>query len=189
VIAYIFKDRIKAGMQGYFLRNRSRYSYDFKQDIRDGLGNSIGICRQGFHYCSESDLDEELVKLRDRRALSRVENASQKDNIMVFRKHIELSGRDCQDVYRDCQVNGVVDILQMSTRHWTYKMDNPFRTIFVSDGEKISSLKANRDYHVNMILRYGGKKGYKLERYRLILCRDGIRKLVRINDGNPEEIS
>ena len=189
VIAYIFKDRIKAGMQGYFLRNRSRYSYDFKQDIRDGLGNSIGICRQGFHYCSESDLDEELVKLRDRRALSRVENASQKDNIMVFRKHIELSGRDCQDVYRDFQVNGVVDILRMSTRHWTYKMDNPFRTIFISDGEKISSLKANRDYHVNMILRYGGKKGYKLERYRLILCRDGIRKLVRINDGNPEVIS
>ncbi|MBE6399539.1 MAG: hypothetical protein E7041_05280 [Lentisphaerae bacterium] len=189
VIAYIFKDRIKAGMQGYFLRNRSRYSYDFKQDIRDGLGNSIGICREGFHYCSEQDLDDELVKLRDRRMLSRLENASQKDNIMVFRKRIELSGSSCQDIYRDFQVNGVVDILRMSTRHWTYKMDNPFRTIFISDGETISSLKANRDYHVNMILRYGGKKGYKLERYRLILCRDGIRSLEKIVSANSQTIS
>ncbi len=181
VVAYIFKDRIKAVMQGYFLKHRSRYSYDFQQKIRNALGDDIGICREGFHYCSESDLDPHIIKLRDRRTLGRLENASQKDNVMVFRKRIELSGVRGSDVYETFDVNGVVDILRISTRHWTYKMDNPHRTIFISDGHNIESIRANRDYHVNLILRYGSRNGEdKFERYRLILCRGGIRKLEKI---------
>ncbi len=181
VIAYIFKDRIKAVMQGYFLKHRSRYSYDFRQKIRNALGDDIGICSEGFHYCSESDLDPHIVKLRDRRTLGRLENASQKDNVMVFRKRIELSGVRNRDIYEKFNINGVVDILRISTRHWTYKMDNPHRTIFISDGQNIETIRANRDYHVNMVLRYGSRGGEdKFERYRLILCRDGIRKLEKI---------
>ena len=181
VIAYIFKDRIKAGMQNYFLRHRSRYSYDFQQKIRDGLGNDVGMCREGFLYCSEAELDKKIVKLRDRRTLSRLENASLKDNVMVFRKRIELSGRGCSDIHREFDVNGVVDILRISTRHWTYKMDNPHRMVYISDGQKISAVKANRDYHVNLIIRYGRKGGEdKFQRFRLILCRDGIRKLEKV---------
>ncbi len=182
VVAYIFKDRIKAVMQGYFLKHRSRYSYDFRQKIRNALGDEIGMCSEGFHYCSESDLDPQIIRLRDRRTLGRLENASQKDNVMVFRKRIELSGVRNKDIYEKFNVNGMVDILRISTRHWTYKMDNPYRVIFISDGKEINPIRANRDYHVNMILRYGNKNGRdKFERFRLILCRDGIRKLEKVN--------
>jgi hypothetical protein len=140
------------------------------------------MCREGFHYCSETDLDEKIIRLRDRRALSRLENASLKDNVMVFRKRIDLYGNRCADIHRDFHVNAIVDILRISTRHWTYKMDNPHLIIHISDGENIESLKANRDYHVNMIVRYGGRAAGrdKFQRYRLILCRDGIRKLEKV---------
>ena len=178
VIAYMFKDRIKSSLQLYCMNHRNRYSYDFRQKIRDGLGNEIGICREGFSYCNANELDKDITITRNRHTLSRLENGSLEENVMVFRKRIEIYGNPCRDIFQEFAVDGIVDIMRLNVRHWTYKMDNPSRSIYTSDGKTIHRMKARRDYHVNMVLRYGERNGEDIfERYRLVICRNGIRQL------------
>ncbi len=179
VVAYMFKDRIKSQLQLLCINKRSRYAYDYRQKVYDGLGNEIGICREGFRHCDGSDLnDSELLRVRNRTTLSRLEDGSLNENVLVYRKKIELFGDGCKNIFQEFDVNGIVNIYRFNIRHWLYKMDNPKQTIFLSDGKQIRPIKAFRDYHVNIVLRYG-EKGGKEEyiRYRLVLCRSGIRKL------------
>ncbi|MBE6357240.1 MAG: hypothetical protein E7058_09050 [Lentisphaerae bacterium] len=178
VVAYMFKDRIKSSLQLYFMKHRYRYSYDFRQKIRDDLGHEIGVCSEGFSYSNAKEVDRHVVSARNRHTLSRLENGSLEENVMVFRKKIEIFGNPCRDIFREFDVDGIVDIMRLNVRHWTYKMDNPSKPIYFSDGENVQKLKARRDYHVNMVLRYGERDGKdQFERYRIVLCRNGIRRL------------
>ncbi|MBQ9786754.1 MAG: hypothetical protein IJW33_01110 [Lentisphaeria bacterium] len=184
VIAYMFKDRIKSSLQLYCLSHRNRYSYDFRQKIRDGFGHEIGICREGFSYFNAKELDPAVTTARNRHTLSRLENGSLEENVMAFRKKIEIFGNPCRDIFQEFDVDGIVDIMRLNVRHWTYKMDNPSRIIHISDGKNIRQLKARRDYHVNMVIRYGERHGEdSLERYRIVLCRNGIRRLEKFNNN------
>lgn len=184
VISYMFKDRIKSSLQLYCLSKRNRYSYDFKQKIRDGLGHDIGVCREGFSYFNANELDSAVIAARNRHTLSRLENGSMEENVMAFRKRIEVYSNPCRDIFQEFDVDGIVDILRLNVRHWTYKMDNPLRTIYTSDGKEVKKLEARRDYHVNMVVRFGERHGTdSLIRYRIVLCRDGIRRLERLNEN------
>ena len=188
VIAYMFKDRIKSSLQLYCLSHRNRYSYDFRQKIRDGLGNIIGLCREGFTYCNARELETPVTACRNRHTLSRLENGSREENVMAFSKHIEIYSDPCRDIFKEFDVDGIVDIMRLNVRHWTYKMDNPTRYVYTSDGENINKLKAHRDYHINMVVRYGERDGEdRFERYRLVLCRNGIRRLEKF-DQNGDQI-
>lgn len=184
VIAYMFKDRIKSSLQVYCMSHRNRYSYDFKQKIRDGFGTEIGVCMEGFSYCNASELSEKITRTRNRHTLSKLENGSFEENVMSFRKKIEIYGNPCRDIFQEFDVDGIVDIMRLNVRHWTYKMDNPSRIIYTSDGKKVEKLKAKRDYHVNVVVRYGERDGEDhFERYRLVLCRNGIRHLERFDEN------
>ena len=178
VAAYMFKDRIKFILQNYCLSKRSRYSYDYRQKVFDGLGNKVGVFHEGFRYCNAKDLDSEICAVRNRTMLSRLENGSLEENVLVYRKKIELSGNACKDIFQEFNVEGVVNIYRLNIRHWLNKMDNPTRTVFHSDGTRISELKARRDYHVNIVIKLS-KKGSpsKYTRCRMVLCRSGIRLL------------
>ena len=78
--------------------------------------------------------------------------------------------------------------MRLNVRHWTYKMDNPTRSVYTSDGKQINKLKAHRDYHINMVVRYGERNGDDhFERYRIVLCRNGIRRLERF-DSNGDQV-
>ena len=182
VIAYMFKDRIKTQLQLYFIAKRSRYSYDYKQKIFDGFGNEIGVFREGFRYCNGKDIDEKIIRVRNRTAVGRLVNGSQEENVLVYRKKIELKGNACKNIFSEFNVDGVVNIYRLNIRHWLNKMDNPERQIYYSDGEKIHPMTANRDYHVNIVMRISGKNCHEqYVRYRLVLCRDGIRSLKKFD--------
>ena len=178
VVAYMFKDRIKYILQNYCLSKRSRYSYDYRQQVFDGLGNKVGVFHEGFRYCDAKDLDSRIVSVRNRTTLSRLENGTLEENVLVYRKKIELSGDACKDIFQEFNIDGVVNIYRLNIRHWLNKMDNPVRKILHSDGHEIKELKARRDYHVNLVMRVS-KKGVfgKCIRCRMVLCRSGIRRL------------
>ena len=178
VIAYMFKDRIKSQLQLYFLSKRSHYSYDFRQKIFDGYGNEVGIFREGFRHCDGKDIDKKIAKVRNRTIVSKMENGSLEENVLVYRKKIELKGNACKNIFHEFNVEGVVNIYRLNVRHWLNKMDNPIRQICCSDGQNINPLAAHRDYHVNIVVRIGGKDcREQYIRYRLVLCRNGIRRL------------
>jgi hypothetical protein len=187
VTAYMFKDRIKSSLQLYCMSHRNRYSYDFKQKISDIFGKTIGFCRESFSFCSANELDENITAARNRQSVSRLVNGSLEEDVMTFRKRIEIYADPCKDIFRKFSVDGIVDIMRLNVRHWTYKMDNPYREVYFSDGKKITKLKANRNYHINLVICYGERHGeIKTERYRLVVCRDGIQRLEKFNEAGEQ---
>ncbi len=179
VVAYMFKDRIKSQLQLLCLNKRNRYAYDYQQKIYDDFGNALGLCREGFQHCDVKDVPKEIERVRNRTALSKFESGSLSENILVYRKKIELNGRSRKGIFEEFEINGLTDIFRLNVRHWLGKMDNPLKTVYSSDGEKIEPIKAYRNYHVNIVLRYGEKGGeVHYSRYRLILNRNGIKKII-----------
>ncbi len=182
VAAYMFKDRIKFLLQNYFATKRSRYSYDYKQKIMDNLNNEVGILREGFRYINPAKLADDIAKVRNKTRLSRTETGSLSENIMLYRKKIELKSSSCSSFFNEFDVKGVVNICRMNIKHWLNKMDNPVRTVYTSDGKSLLPLPANRDYHVNIVIKLSSKgKKDTFSRYRLILSRNGIRRLESFN--------
>lgn len=194
VVAYMFKDRIKSQLQLWCLNRRSHYAYDYRQKIYDSFGNEIGVCREGFRHCDGRDLNQQITQVRNRTTLSRLENGSLHENVIVYRKKLEFFGRKNsvvkslknhffhkpeRNIFQEFDVNGVVNIYRINIHRWLYKMDNPKRIVYYSDGKTIHPIKAQRNYHVNIVLRYGEKGGKEQYiRQRIILCRNGIRALV-----------
>jgi len=180
VIAYMFKDRIKSQLQLFRMNSRSQYSYDYRQQIFDAFDREIGVCREGFRYCRTKDVGEKVIQVRNRTSLSRLENGSLDENVILYRKKIELFGAAAYGIIKEFKVHGVVNIYRLNLLHWTYKMDNPTRTIYSSNGKEILPIEARRDYHINMVLRYGEENGEEhYARYRVVLCRNGIRRIDR----------
>ncbi len=179
VVAYMFKDRIKALLQAWFSSHKEWYSFDYKQKISDAMGRTVGICREGVCYRKEHTIDPELMKLRNRTSLSRLENGSLSEEILVFRKRIELYSKACQPLYKTLHVTGVTDIVRFNVRSWLKKMDNPVKPVYYPEEDgTLGLIRAKRIYHVNMLIRYREKDGpAQYMKYRLILSRNGIRKV------------
>lgn len=177
VVAYMFKDRIKALLQKWFSSHKASYSFDYNQKIYDSMGKKVGLCREGVMFRSEKDMDPEICEIRDRSSLSRHVNGPLSEEILTFRKRIELYTKPCEDIYRVFRVDGVNDIIRFNVREWLRKMDNPVRQMFypAEDGS-LGVLKAKRLYHVNMLIRYGGNgRPDECMRFRLVLARNGIK--------------
>lgn len=178
VIAYMFKDRIKSLLQGYFLSRRNLYTYDYRQKICDGLGNTVGIFREGVRFCNAKDVEKEIFAIRGRTLLSRLENGADEENVLIYRKKVDLSGTACSEMFQQFSINGIVNIQRLNVRRFLSKMDNPKRMVYYSDGKNLIPVKAHRDYHVNIVLRIrrSGRKD-QFRRLRLTLCRNGIRRV------------
>ena len=177
VVAYMFKDRIKALLQKWFSSHKASYSFDYNQKIYDSMGKKVGLCREGVMFRSEKDMDPEICEIRNRSSLSRHVNGPLSEEILTFRKRIELYTKPCEDIYRVFRVDGVNDIIRFNVREWLRKMDNPVRQMFypAEDGS-LGVLKAKRLYHVNMLIRYGGNgRPDECMRFRLVLARNGIK--------------
>ena len=177
VVAYMFKDRIKALLQKWFSSHKASYSYDYNQEIYDAMGKKVGMCREGVQFRSEGTVDSAICEIRDRSALSRHVNGPLSEDILTFRKRIELYTKPCEDIFKVFRVDGVNDIIRFNVRDWLRKMDNPVRQMFyAADDGSLGVLKAKRLYHVNMLIRYGGNgRPDECMRFRLVLARNGIK--------------
>lgn len=182
VVAYMFKDRIKALLQQWFSSHRAAYAYDYNMKIYDAMDRKVGVCRESMTFRSEKNVDPILRELRDRSALSRHVNGPLSENVLCYRKQIELFTKQCGTIYRTFQVDGINDIVRFNVRDWLRKMDNPVRPVYypAADGS-LGALKAKRLYHINMLIRYGGNgQDERCMRFRLVLARNGIKSVEQV---------
>lgn len=181
VAAYMLKDRIKEWFRAFFHTGLHRFIFDYNTKITSSLGKEVGICKEGMRFVPESSLDENVVRIRAKNYMTDMENERLGEDIIFSRKHIRLITRNCERIFTDFQVDGVVDIMRFNIRRFLERMDNPTKELFLPSEEAPHALekaKAKRVYHVNMVIRYGmdGQKD-TYRRLRLVLTRNGIRRI------------
>ena len=185
VIGYMFKDRIKELLRVYFSRKVAGLLFDHKTRIYSDARNPIGHCRESFDFVDEAKVPERIMKIRDRDHITEIESDWLSENVLRYRKRIKLSRRAIAAAYRDIDTDGINDIMRFNVAAFTRHMGNPRKELFVLDEDDFHRVKAERVYHLNMVLRYGGDDGIRYKRLRVVLNRRRIRRIetVSVEDG------
>jgi len=184
VIGYMFKDRIKEILRVYFFQMVSSALFDHKTRIYSSTHQPVGSCRESFDFVDESKVPERVMRIRARDHITEIESDWVAEDILRYRKRIKLSSRAISAVYRDIDTDGINDIMRLNVSAFTRRMGNPRKELFVLAGDGYHKVKAERVYHLNMVLRYRGDDGVMYKRLRVVLNR---RKIKRIETVSVEE--
>ncbi|MEG0500205.1 MAG: hypothetical protein RR550_03670, partial [Rikenellaceae bacterium] len=130
VVSYMLKDRIKDLMRYYFSnKQRTRY-FDNKTAIAVG-STPLGWSRESFDFISEEKIYKEVLSVRNRSPLVEAENKYNKEEIILYRKLVQLDKGVLDDLDSYPTV-GMNEIVRFNLAHLMQKMDNPkaiFKTI------------------------------------------------------------
>jgi hypothetical protein len=176
VVSYMLKDRMKALSQARLQSWLSKNVYDRSTSIYDPLtGDKMGVCREAVGFVQEKRVDPLAVKLRNRDHITEIENTWRAEKVIHYTKDITLYSRHILRNHK--RKTGVTDIVRFNLRNFLLKMDEPTKDLFTLNEGRSEVIPGARVYHVNVILRFTSKRETRYERIRLVLNRDGIKRL------------
>lgn len=183
VVGYVFKDRIKAGLQRYFSRNMSRWLPDHQVTIVDpGSGKAIGRFREAFAFLDAAAVPADALRLRNMDNLTAVDEEGKPERILKYEKDVTLFS---QRIFEEhSRLRSINDILRFSVADFLERMDDPSDqvTFFNPESGELEAGKVARVYPVEVVFRYrvyddAGRGDVHLERIRLVINRKGIKRL------------
>lgn len=177
VVSYIFKDRLKEALRSYFQKRMRGFLFDQRTILRDAADMPVGECRTSFDFIDRKRLPDDVRVLRDSHHITEIENRWLGEQIMVYRKRVQLNGKALTATFPDYDAPGVTDILRLRVNEFLSRMDDPTRELFVADDEGYQRIKGVRVYHLNLIVRLHGRDQGRLQRFRIVLTREGIKRI------------
>ena len=181
VVGYMFKDRIKEILRVYFSQMVSGVLFDHKTRIYSNPEHPIGYCRESFDFVDEAKVPDRVMKIRARDHITEIESDWVVEDVLRYRKRIKLSSRAISALYSDIDTDGINDIMRFNVAEFTRRMGNPRKELFVLDGGDYREVKAERVYHLNMVLRYGGDDRVMYKRLRIVLNRRKIKRIETVS--------
>ncbi len=117
-------------------------------------------------------IDEDILALRNKDQIFQVD-----EQILQYRKKIHVFPRRFEQVYKDLKIEGFTDITRYNVDRFTQKMGNPKRDLFIKNGEDYRKISARKIYNIDCVARYSAGEETDLKRFRLVMNRNGIRRL------------
>lgn len=180
VVSYIFKDRIKDLLRYHLSRKMTRFLFDHKTRVRDVTGKIVGVCRESFGFVKARKLPAEVRESRNRDHITEIENGWVGEDILLYRKRIRLHPERVLRVFSEYEVAGVNDIMRFNVNEFLRRMDDPKKELFVMADEGYHRIRGDRVYHLNMIVRMAFAKQKLQMRYRVVLNREGIKRIEHV---------
>ncbi|MDD3627325.1 MAG: hypothetical protein PHV06_08405 [bacterium] len=177
VISYIFKDRIKEVMRYYFSSKIRNLLFDHKLFIFTNQREKVGYCKESFSFIPEQKLPVEIRKLRNKDHITEIENGWVGEKIILYREQIKLFSKKLLKSFRGYQFDGVNDIMRFNIMRFLNKMDNPEKSVHVFEDGEFKKIYGERVYHLNLILKYSNTTSEKFKRFRIIMNRNGIKRI------------
>ncbi|MFO7563752.1 MAG: hypothetical protein R6X02_13995 [Enhygromyxa sp.] len=182
-ITYIFKDRIKDWLKGFFSSKTGRWLADYATEIRDPVsGRDIGRCRESFGYYEPEAVPPEVRALRHAQAKSTVEIESKPEIVIKYEKDVRLSSARLIERlhFGDYEIN---DIMRFCVTQFLLRADDPIVKTPVYDPERdtVTRRDLHKTYHLNlvMVMRSAGCPA-ALQRIRVVFDKHGIRRLEQV---------
>lgn len=180
VVGYMFKDRIKELTRIYFSGKYRKSHFDHKTQIFSGEKHSIGYCKESFSFINEENINARIMKRRNRSHLTEIENSWIGEKVILYRKQIKLYGKKIKMDYKDYTISGINDIARINISQFLEKMTNPEMPMYFIENEKYKKIYGSKVYHLNLILNFKTPDKEFFRRYRIILNRNGIKRIQKI---------
>ncbi len=191
VVGYMFKDRIKEGARRILSMYMSRFLPDRTTRIVDPVTKEdVGVCKEKVDYGSAVKVPEEIVKLRRVDDFIAVASGEVSETVIRYQKKIVLDS-EMMPRLGDGFVTGVTDIIRLNVDRMLRDMDDPESALEYVDLEDFSvgKVKAAKSYQVDLAFRFmvddGDHKSSKFQLVRLVLDRNGIKRMLRFDAPRP----
>ena len=181
VISYMLKDRIKGLISMLFVSKSSSFFYDYKIKIMNSVAKKVGLFKENFVFVPLHKLDEKIKKIRMKDLILDVDFESLGEQILQYKKKIILYPNKFGSDLSDDNISGLTDITRFNFHRFIQYMDDPKKDyILIKKGEAFTKF-ANKVYHINMIQKYFTVDGVAYNRYRIIMNRNGIKRIEKID--------
>ncbi|PKK91789.1 MAG: hypothetical protein CVV64_03755 [Candidatus Wallbacteria bacterium HGW-Wallbacteria-1] len=185
IVGYAFKDRVKEIGRHFVSGNILKHLYDRAHDIRTSKKRKIGYNRERFEFLNEREVDNKVLKLRNRDHITEIEDSLHGEMIIRYRKKITLITDSVRKAFRDYPVNSVNDISRFNIFKFLGRMDNPTKSLHVCGEKGWKKISGHRTYHLNLVIRISHREhGIIFKRYRVILDKDGIKRIEKVSSEN-----
>lgn len=183
---YIVKDRLKDGLKALYQRRASRWLPDYNIDILADGTTVLGRMREFFSFLRPSQVPEEIDQIRNREFHHVLEEYHRPEVVLYSKKELflntqrpQFSAGRRQDINTIFRYN-VARLLQKASDSYT-----PFLTLDMSTGRLVRK-QLPKVYHLNVIVKDSQKSSdgtiiSKFRKYRIILNKEGIKRVERVN--------
>lgn len=179
IISYMMKDRIKELMRYYFAHRVNDRYYDNKARM-SVHGNEIGWIKEAMDFIPSSRIPADVKEHRNRTHLFDAEDEFKKENVILYRKGVHLD-KSAMKTYTDYDFEGINDIVRIQVRPFLRKMDNPVQNINVlGEDDEVIGIPCEKDYFINIILKFEYSGNCEFKRFRIALNRDGIKSITPV---------
>jgi len=184
VVGYMLKDRFK-GLVGLLFVSKSRFFFnDFKIKITNALDEKIGLIKENFIFVPLKKLGPKVKKHRMTDMVVSMSEKSLNEQILQYKKKIIIYPKKFGDDLPDKNINGLTDVTRLNFHRFIQYMDDPKKDfILIKKGEVYHKI-ANKIYHINIIQKFFTEEGVEFRRYRVIMNRNGIRKIEKVKLQN-----
>ncbi|RME74314.1 MAG: hypothetical protein D6776_05475 [Planctomycetota bacterium] len=184
VISYAFKDRIKDWVRHYFAGKLGRWLSDYNTRIRDPeKEGTVGRCRESFAYVDPDRVPRRVLSCRHSDAHGTLETEEKPEVIMRYVKRVRLSNKVIGQLHG--RLGDINDIMRFTVSSFQARMDDPVRKIrsYSPESDRVELLTCPKVYHVNIVFELraaGDDERTTIQRFRVVLDRDRIRRLERV---------
>jgi hypothetical protein len=181
VVAYVIKDRMKAGLQGYFGKTVFRRMPDRRWLVNDPTtGSRVAVVDELTRFADDDEIEAEVLQARRRTSSHRpAEELARPRDVLIHRKRVTI---DSSELHRKGEpYSGLVEVCRVDLSRWLVHTDDPKHRIVYADPSsgEVGEEKAPRVYNVDLVHRLRVVDGPEpaWRHSRAVVSRKGIRRL------------
>lgn len=182
-ITYMFKDRIKEWLRGYFSSQTGRWMADYATEITDPIsGREIGRCRESFTYLNKRSIPQQVWSLRHARHKSAIEVEAKPEVVIEYERDVRLNSASLIERLHlaDYEVH---DIMRFCITQFLNRADDPVTRLPIYEPERDVVVRREfaKTYHLNVIIVMRSAKAPPVYQHiRVVFDKRGIRRLEHV---------
>ncbi|MCB1213100.1 MAG: hypothetical protein KDK40_02265 [Chlamydiia bacterium] len=192
VLLYILKDRMKEAIKSFSLKYLQRHFPDYKTKILTKENIQLGTLTESFAFYSPNALPDTIQSLRNTQFHTVLEDVERKESCLYLKKEIHLMPILQEIAGGYYEVN---DIFRYNIGKFLNKAGDSTKRLltFNSDKGHVECVESPKVYHLNVIVRQrhigaDGKPQIEVKKVRIILNKQGIVRLERVEDPMKESL-
>lgn len=173
IVSYMFKDRIKDWVRGWFHGSASNLFYDRRQRLEIN-GTWIGTTRQGVSYKMPSDLPAEIQPLSRRFGNNVFPDSQLHVDVLQYRRRLRLNRRHLRRLSHH-PLQGTDEIMRFSLHRLMRWMAGPETELYrIGSDATIQTFSGKRTYNIGIILEIKSADNHVLRSFNAELSRSGL---------------
>jgi len=186
VLSYMCKDRIKEWLRSYFNEQMQRFLFDHKTEIFYHPKKIIGWCKENSSFVKNEQIPEKIMEIRNCDHTTEIEHGHLQEKTIQYRRQIRIFNQRLKKNYPRAMIEGLTDIMRFNLSNLVKKMSDSKKDVFLTDGSGYYKTQGERIYHLNMIFKYSTGDTVSYQRYRIVLNREGIKRIEKVPASKSE---